>query len=84
MIITIEAGKCKFCWVGLDKIRLRRNLRKIKKMRVKMNIINKSNRNDNSMSDFLSSPLSPVTANLTAASSAGKIVSLTDKKRESL
>ena len=53
-------------------------------MRVKMNVINKSNRNDNSMSDFLSSPLSRVTANLTAASSAGKIVSLTDKKRESL
>ena len=68
----------------MDKVRLRKNLRKIKKMRVKMNIINKSNRNDNSMSDFLSSPLSPVMANLTAASSAGKIVSLTDKKRESL
>ena len=68
----------------MDKVRLRKNLRKIKKMRVKMNIINKSNRNDNSMSDFLSSPFSPVLANLTAASSAGKSVSLTDKKTESL
>ena len=68
----------------MDKIRLSRNIRKITEIRVKINIINKSNRNDNSMSDFLSSPLSPVMANLTAASSAGKIVSLTDKKRESL
>ena len=68
----------------MDKIRLSRNIRKITKIRVKINIINKSNRNDNSMSDFLSSPFSSVMANLTAASSAGKSVSLTDKKTESL
>ena len=68
----------------MDKIRLSRNIRKITEIRVKINIINKSNRNDNSMSDFLSSPFSSVMANLTAASSAGKSVSLTDKKRESL
>lgn len=68
----------------MDKIRLSRNIRKITEIRVKINIINKSNRNDNSMSDFLSSPFSSVMANLTAASSAGKSVSLTDKKTESL
>ena len=49
-----------------------------------MNIINKSNRNYNSMSNFLSSPFSPVMANLTTASIAGEGASLTDKRRESL
>ena len=54
-------------------------------MCVKMNMINKSKRKENSMSDFLSSPISPVMANLAAASSAEESVSLAlDKKRESL
>ena len=57
---------------------------KIKKMRVKLNIINKSNRDEKSMSDFLSSPFSPEMTNLAAASRAGESASLTDKKRDSL
>ena len=60
-------------FAGLDKFRLRISLRKIKEMRVKMNEINKSNRNESSMSDFLNSPFSPVMANLDAGSSAGKV-----------
>ena len=80
IIITLS----RFCWVGLDKIRLRGCLGKIKEMRVKMNIINKSNRNENCMSDFFSSPFSPVMAKLATASSAGVSASLTLNKRESL
>ena len=48
-----------------------------------MNKINKSNRNENSISDFLTSPFSPVMANLAAGSSAGESASLTLDKRES-
>ena len=47
-----------------------------------MNITNKSNRNENSMSEFLSSPFSHVMANLDAASSADESASPTlDQKR---
>ena len=46
--------------------------------------INKSNRNESSMSDFLSSTFSPVMANLAAGSSAGESASLALDKRESL
>ena len=60
----------------MAKIRLRTNLRKTKEISVKMNIINKSNRNENSMSEFLSSPFSHVMANLDAASSADESASL--------
>ena len=49
-----------------------------------MNKVNKSNRNESSMSDFLSPSSSPVMANLPAASSAGESASLTLDKRESL
>ena len=49
-----------------------------------MSKINESNRNESSMSDFLSSPFSPVIANLFAGSSAGKSASLTLDKRKSL
>ena len=42
-------------------------------MHVKMNIINKCNRNENSMSDFLSTTFSPVMANLAAATVLGKV-----------
>ena len=49
------------------------SLGKIKEMRVKMKKkkTKKSNRNESCMSDFLSSPFSPVMANLGADSSAG-------------
>ena len=67
----------------MDK--LKENLGKIKKMRVKMNKTKKSKRNDSCMSDILSSPFSPVMADLAAGSSAGESASLTlDKKRDSL
>ena len=69
----------------LDKFRLRKNLGKIKEMRVKLNKINKSNRNESSVSDFLSSPFfSHVMANLAAGRSAGESASLILDKRESL
>ena len=70
-------------FAGLDKIRLRTSLGKIKEMYVKTNKINKSNRKENSMSDFLSSPFYPVMANLAAGISAGESASLT-LTRESL
>ena len=57
---------------------------KAKEMPVKLNIINISNRDENSMSDFLSSLFSPEMTNLAAASSAGESASLADKKRDSL
>ena len=47
-----------------------------KEMHVKMNKIYKTKRNENSMSNFLSSPFSPVMENLSADSSAGE--SITD------
>ena len=53
-------------------------------MRVKMNIKNKSNRNENCMSDFFSSPFPPVMTKLATAGSAGVSASLTLNKRESL
>ena len=49
-----------------------------------MNKINKSNRNENSISNFLSSPFPPVMANLAAISSAAESASLTLDKRQSL
>ena len=61
----------------MDKIRLRTNLGKIKEMHVKMNIINISNRNENSMNYFLSSSFSPVMADSTAARIVGESASLT-------
>ena len=70
----------------MDKFRLREKTGKIKEMcDVKMNKTKKSKRNDSCMSDFLSSPLSLVMADLAADSSAGESASLTmDKKRDSL
>ena len=65
-------------FAGLDKVRLRTSLG----MHVKMNKINKSNRNENSMSDFHSSPFSPVMVNLAVGSSAGESASLTLDKRK--
>ena len=53
-------------------------------MHVKMNKINKSNRNESSMSDFIGSPFFPVMVNLAAGNSAGESASLTFDKRESL
>ena len=47
-------------FAGFDKFRLRESLGKMKEMRVKLNKINKSNRNESSMSDFFSSPFSPI------------------------
>ena len=55
---------------------------KIKKMRVKMN--KKSKKNESCMSDFLSSPFSPVVAGLAADFSAGENASLRDNKRDYL
>ena len=68
----------------MGKIRLRASLGKIDEMRVKMNKINKSNRNENSISNFLISRFSPVMANLSAGSSAGESATLTLDNRESL
>ena len=68
----------------MGKIRLRTSLGKIDEMRVKMNKINKSNRNENSISNFLISRFSPVMANLSAGSSAGESATLTLDNRESL
>ena len=63
-------------FAGFDKFRLRTSLAKIKERRVKMNTIKKSKRNDSCMSDFLSSPFSPIMADLTAGSSDGESASL--------
>ena len=64
-------------FAGMDRFRLRTSLGKIKKMRVKMNKTKKvPKRNDSCMSDFLSSPFSPVMADLAAGSSAGESASL--------
>ena len=70
----------------MDKFRLRTSLGKIKEIRVKMNKTKKSKRKDSCISDFLSSPFSPVMAELAAGSSAGESASLyTDlDKRDSL
>ena len=71
---------------GMDKFRLRTSLGKIKEILVKMNKTKKSKRKDSCISDFLSSPFSPVMAELAAGSSAGESASLyTDlDKRDSL
>ena len=61
----------------LDKIKLWTTLGKIKKMCLKMNKVNKSNRNENSMSDFHSLLFSPVMENLATCSCAGESASLT-------
>ena len=58
-------------FAGLDKLRLRTSLRKIKEMCAKMNKTKKSKSNESHMSDFLSSLFSPVMANLAAESIAG-------------
>ena len=72
-------------FAGLNKFRLRTNLRNIKEMHVKMNKTKKKfNKNESSIRDFLSSPFSHVMANLTAGSSAHKSASLPLDKRESL
>ena len=56
--------------INFDKFRLRTSLGKITEMCVKVNKINKSNRNGSSMRDFLILPFPPVMANLAAGSSA--------------
>ena len=68
----------------MDKFRLRASLGKIKEMRVKMNKTKKSKRNDSCISDFLSSPFSPVMADLPAGSSAEESASLTLNKKKIL
>ena len=69
----------------MDIFRLRASLRKIKEMRVKINKTKKRKRSGSCINDFLSSPFSPVMADLAAGSSAGESASLTlDKKRDSL
>ena len=60
-----------------DKFRLKASTEKIKEMPLKMHETKKLNRNESSISDFFSSPFSPVMANLTAGSSAGENASLT-------
>ena len=44
---------------GLDKFRLRKSLGKLKEMRVQLVNVNKNNRNESSLSKFLSSSFSP-------------------------
>ena len=68
----------------MDKYRLRTNLGKIKEMCVKMNKTKKSKRNESCMSDFLSSPFSPVLTDLAAGTSTGESASLTLHKRHAL
>ena len=46
-------------FAGLDKFRLRENLGKMKEMHVLLVKVNKNNRNESSLSEFLSSPFSP-------------------------
>ena len=60
-----------------DQFRLKASTEKIKEMPLKMHETKKLNRNESSISDFFSSPFSPVMANLTAGSSAGENASLT-------
>ena len=67
---------------GIGKFRVMTSPGKIKKMRVKMN--KKSKKNESCMSDFLSSPFSPVVAGLAADFSAGENASLRVNKRDSL
>ena len=90
-------GKCKFYsqselfeiiitlsnqdFAGLDKFRSKISLRKIREIHVKLNKT-KNNRNESCMNDFLSSPFSPVMANLAAGSSSGESASLTLEKRD--
>ena len=71
-------------FVGMDKFRLRASLGKVKDMRVKMNKMNKVNRNESNIwwETFLT--FSPGMVNLPASSSAGESASLTLDKRESL
>ena len=69
-------------YAGFDK--LDKSRKDYKEMHIKMKKINKSNRNESSMSEFLSSPFSPVFVNLTAGSSAGENASPKLDKRDLL
>ena len=68
-------------FAGLDKFRLGESQGEISVQLLK---INKSNRNESSMSDFLSSPFSPVMPMGNTSLAAGENTSLTLDKRESL
>ena len=68
-----------FAW--LDKFRLGESQGKISVQLLK---INKNNRNESSMSDFLSSPFSPAMPMGNTSLAAGENTSLTLDKRESL
>ena len=70
-------------FVGLDKFRLRTSLGTIHEMHVKMNKT-KIYRNENYMSDFLSSLSTTLMANLAAGSSSGESASLPLDRRDSL
>ena len=69
---------------GLDKFRLRESQGKMKEMHVQRLKINKNNRNESSMSDFLSSPFPPAMPMGNTLLAAGENTSLTLDKRESL
>ena len=68
-------------FAGLDKFRLGESQGKISVQLLK---INKNNRNESSMSDFLSSPFSPAMPMGNRLLAAGENTSLTLDKRESL
>ena len=68
-------------FAGLDKFRLGESQGKISVQLLK---INKNNRNESSMSDFLSSPFSPAMPMGNTSLAAGENTSLTLDKRESL
>ena len=68
-------------FAGLDKFRLGESQGKISVQLLK---INKNNRNECSMSDFLSSPFSPAMPMGNTSLAAGENTSLTLDKRESL
>ena len=66
----------------LDKFKLRESMGKLKEMRAQFVKVNKNNRNESMLSEFLSSPFFPGNTSLPLA--ARENASLTLKKRESL
>ena len=63
-------------FAGLDKFRLRESLGKMKEICVQLLNINKNNRNESSMSDFLSSPFSHANPLGNTSLAAGENISL--------
>ena len=69
-------------FVELDKFKLRESLGKLKEMCAQFVKVNKNNRNERKLSEFISSPFSPGNTSLPLA--ARENASLALKKRESM